>query len=791
MIQILAAFAATCTILTGLCKLIGVLQKWHRENKARREAMLAASAEPMDTISFAVSGPETAAVAQPVNNLPIPLTSIVGREEELAELRELLVSKGARLVTLTGPGGVGKTRLALEVAHEVAPSFPDGVVFVPLATVTECEDVLPALAGALDLQETGGSLIDALRDYMANKRMLMVFDNFENVMGCAPKLSALLSGAPNITALVTSRALLRLQGERQVIIAPLDAPATDVTSAADATANEAVRLFAERARDVQPNFEVTDANAAAVAEICRRLEGLPLALELAAARIKLLSPQDVLARLDSSLKLLTGGSRENTRQQTMRDAVAWSYDLLDDGERALFRRLAVFADSFTLAAAEGSFGDDEETGSVLDVVESLVNESLLQQTANGRLSMMGMVREFAQERLAASGEEPAARAHHASYFLRIATEGGPAMRSPLRELWTARLNDELPNLRLAFEWFLGNGEGEAAMRLAGSLRWFWMQRGWGGEGRRWAQRALNASSLEPTAGRAEALLGAGQLAIMQGDPRAARRALEQSVRIWRTVPGHAGLAEALCFLGNALENAEDPDAAQPCYEESLALHEKAGNRWGILHVLISLGLRMSQRRDYIGARARMEEALRIATECKDAWSYTHCLNHLGDLARCMGDYARAGDFYNQALVAFEAQGQRRVLPSMWHNIGYVELHKGDYAAALGRFRDAMSAFHEQADRRGVAECLIGIAAVYGDQGDWQRAARLFGAAEALLTREGTTIWPSNRPDYERAVARARTGTDEGNFYAAWVEGRGMSLDAALELALEPAETAAA
>jgi non-specific serine/threonine protein kinase len=613
----------------------------------------------------------------------------------------------------------------------------------------------------------------------------MVMDNFENVMACAPKLAELLSGAPNVSALVTSRAVLHLQGERQVVISPLAAPDEAVTSAAELINNDAVRLFAQRARDVQPSFELTAANAASVAEICRRLDGLPLALELAAARIKLLSPADLLNRLGSSLKILTGGSRENERQQTMRDAIAWSYELLDENDRGLFRRLGVFADSFTLEAAEGAFGDDEETGSVLDVVESLVDESLVQQVAGNRLSMMGMVREFANERLAAAGEEPAARAHHAAYYLRLVTEAAPNLRSPKRDLYVTRLTDELSNLRLAFEWFLGNEEGEAALRLAGNMRWFFMQRGWAGEGRRWAQRALNSASLERTAGRAEALLAAGQLAIIQGDHRAARHSLEQSVRIFRGLTEQRSLAEALCFLGNALESSEDPDAAQPYYEESLALHEKAGNAWGSLHVMMSLSLRSAQRHDYESAARMMNDCILRAKACGDVWTYAHALNHLGDVYRCQGNYVHAGELYNEAMTSFEAQGQRRVLPSMWHNLGYVALHAGDYTTALARFRESLAMYQDQNDRRGIAECLAGVAAVFGAMGDWQGAARLFGASEALLQAAGTTLWPSNRPDYERSVTTARARTDEGNFYAAWVEGRSMSLEAALDLAKEP------
>ena len=328
-------------------------------------------------------------------------------------------------------------------------------------------------------------------------------------------------------------------------------------------------------------------------------------------------------------------------------------------------------------------------------------------------------------------------------------------------------------------------------RLAGRLRWFWMQRGWAGEGRRWAQRALKVASLERTAGRAEALLAAGQLAIIQGDHRAARHALEQSVRMFRGFEEPRNLAEALCFLGNALESSEDPDAAQPYYEESLAMHEKAGNAWGSLHVMMSLSLRLAQRRDYAGAAKLMNDCIVRAKACGDDWTYAHALNHLGDVSRCQGDYSRAGELYNEALVSFEAQGQRRVLPSLWHNLGYVALHAGEYTAALARFRESLSMYQEQNDRRGIAECLAGIAGAFGAIGDWQRAGRMFGASEALLKAAGTTLWPSNRPDYERNVATARALTDEGNFYAAWVEGRAMSQEAAVELAKEPAEPVAA
>jgi len=786
-LQVLAASAATVTISTGLVKLVGHILKVRREAKQARLQLMEA-AERLEGAESEASIPAPELPPSPFNNLPSPLNELVGREDELRSV-DALLQEGARLITLAGPGGVGKTRLAVEVGHELADEFTDGVAFVSLANVRDPQLVIPTVASTLGLRESENtSTLESLKSHLRRKQMLLILDNFEGVAGAAPQLAELLQACPLLTVLVTSRALLHLRGEQQVSVLPLPVPPAE-GPLEDIAANESVSLFVHRARAANPSFRLTEANAPYVAKICRHLEGLPLAIELAAARTRLLTPQHLLEKLGDRLSLLTGGSPEVARQQTLRNTLAWSYELLPEPERTLFRRLGVFAGGVCLKTAEemadvlaGAAAPD-----MLERIASLVDNSLLvQQDADGaaRFYMMETVREYALEQMEARDELPAVSEAHARYFLKLAKEAEPELRGRDQVYWINLLDREVGNLRAAFEWFLRQGQAQQALDLMGTLRWFWAVRGTPAEGKRLTARALSAPGAEArTAAKAKALLAMGIFANFQGLPGEARFPLEDSIRIWRQVDDKEYLAEAIGFLGNALENSLDPQASDDLYAQSLALHKEAGDSWGMLHMAMTRGIGEFLRHQPDKAKQHFEYALGLAEEAGDAWTSAYAFNHLGDIARYKGDYEKARELYEESLKRFKAQSQAGPIASLRHNFGYLAIQSGDYQDAARMFLQSLELNRQQDDKRGIAEALNGLAAAIGRAGDWERSARIFGAAEAMLEATKAKIWPSNVPDYKRNVAAIQQlSGDEGAFMAAWQSGRKLGLEEALALA---------
>ncbi|HEX6606869.1 MAG TPA: tetratricopeptide repeat protein, partial [Chloroflexia bacterium] len=694
------------------------------------------------------------------HNLPVQPTPLIGRETELAAVAQLLRRPAVRLVTLTGAGGTGKTRLALQAAADRLEDLPDGAWFVNLAPLSDPALVPSAIATALDVREAPGrSLLQAVQDYLRDKRLLLVLDNFEQILVAASVVAELLAGVAGLQVLVTSRAPLHLRGEHEFPVPPLALPPGAAAPTVEGLGQyAAVRLFIASALAVKPDFTVTNATAPAVAEICARLDGLPLAIELAAARSKLLGPEALLARLERRLPLLTGGARDlPTRQQTLRAAIAWSYDLLDAEEQRLFRRLAVFQGGATITAIAAVCNADRDVAlDVLDSVGSLVDKSLLrQETAAGsepRFGMLETIHEYARERLGESGEEPALQKLHARFFLALAEATQPSYYNIRWREKLDRVEADYDNIRAALDWALEDAsheqtairKAELALRLAGALPTFWMSRGHLGEGRRWLERALaHSTALESIAARAKALTGAGSLAGLCGDNEQAIKHLEEALRLYDQLGDKSGMVDVLLYLGNARVGGGDLASQRALYEQSLALSRELDKKPGI----------------------------------------AASLNNLAALAQREGDYQRARPLYEESLALGRALEFSEISVTLCH-LGQIAHREGDYQAAGGYFREALLTARQAQDSLRFGLGLDGLAGIAGAMGQLARAARLYGAVDALHSAIGFTLQGVNRVEHERNLAAARAQLDAANWAASYSAGQAMALDEAVAYALE-------
>jgi predicted ATPase/class 3 adenylate cyclase len=764
------------------------------------------------------------------SNLPLHLTSFVGRAAEIAAITQALAS--TRLVTLTGSGGVGKTRLALAVATELVDQYPDGVWLVELAPLTDRGVVPGSVAQALGVrEEPGRPLVATLTDFVTDRRLLLVLDNCEQVVGaCAALTTALLGVAPGLQVLTTSREALRIRGERVYRVAPLAVPRPPLPGLAVLSDYEAVRLFIVRAQEVQPDFAVTDASAPAVVEICARLDGLPLAIELVAARSRLLSPEALLARLGERLRVATGGARDlPDRQRTLRATMDWSYDLLELAEQTLFARLAVFVGGCTPAAIEAVCDPEGELGiDALDGVQSLLDKSLVQRTdaAQGepRLVLLETVHEYARERLAASGEQQVLRDWHLAYYLALAEKAAPLLIGPEQGRWLDRLEAEHDNLRVALGWCTGGGGGaEAGLRLAAALGRFWSMRGQWSEGRYWLEQSLRAGTGGAAVLRAGALRAAGGLALYQSDFPEARARYEESLSLCRELGDRQGL-HGVINLGSVAAYQGDFRAARALFEEGLALGREAGDKRAMGIALYGLGNVAMYQGDYTGARACHEESLTLLQEVGDRDSIGYARGYLGTVARYQGDFPEARARYEESLSLFRELGDQQGMGDALYGLGFLAAHEGRFPEARALFEEHLTLRREMGDRFGVAEgldglgylafrqgddrrarslyteCLIrcqslgstrlttevleGLAGVAVAQGQAGRAAVLLAAAAALGEATGVPVPPSRRADYDRTVAAAGAALGEAAFAAAWTEGRALVPEGAIALALE-------
>jgi len=726
------------------------------------------------------------------SNLPAPGSAFVGRDTELAAAKTLLLRDEVRLVTATGPGGIGKSRLALEVARQVNEAFPGGVYFVPLAAVKDPGLLALAIVQALQIRETANqSPLEILREYLQNSLnapALLLIDNFEHMVEAAPALAELLAVAPKLKLLVTSRAALHVRDEHEFPVPPLALPDNRAKPSLEILAQcSAIALFVQRAAAVKPNFALTEENAPIIAEICLRLDGLPLAIELAAARIKLLSPAAMRSRLASSLQLLTGGARDlPARQQTLRQAIDWSYDLLSEPEQRLFRRLSVFLGGCTLEAVESVCDTKQDLGvDVLDGMSSMVDKSLARQIeqADGepRFVMLETISEYARGKIAESGEEAATRRSHAAYCLVLAEESGAEDTAENQAGWVDRLEIESQNLRAALEWLIETGHAEWGLRLGVALFRFWERHERLTEARDWLAKLLKMpGAAAPSSLRVRALFSAGVLASEQRDYPVAMELLTKSVELARQLQDPRTLAVSLNALAVVSREQGDLAAARALFEESLVYWKQLEDAQAVARGLSNLAGIANLQQDYQRARSLYEESLAIFRELGDRTGQAWALNHQGDVARDQGDSAAARSLYEQSLADFRELGDRWGVAGSLADLGNLAREQHDYRTADAQYRESLELFQELEHKRGIARLLESFACSAAAQSQPERGLRLAGAAAALRQSIGAPPTSEEQAKFERGLEPARKGLSTTAGRTAWLEGWVTPVERAIE-----------
>jgi predicted ATPase len=682
----------------------------------------------------------------------------------------------------------------LQAAADLLDDFPDGTFFVPLATLTEAELFLPAVAETLGVRESGEQpLGETLKDYLSERRLLLLLDNFEQVLGAAPAVTELLAGAPGLKVLATSRAPLGLYGEHEFPVPPLTLPDLRHPPPLERlTQYEAVGLFVERARALKPDFKVTNESAPAVAEICVRLDGLPLAIELAAARIKMLPPKAMLQRLTSRLKLLTGGARDlPERQRTLRGTIEWSHALLDEGEQLLFARLAVFSGGRTLEAIEAICDAEGDLPvEAFEGVSSLVDKSLLRQeegpNEEPRFVMLETIHEFAREKLGESAEAEEIKRVHAQYFLALVEEAYPELKGPDQLEWLERLEAEHDNMRAALTWALERIEVEVALRMGGALSWFWSVRGYQSEGRRWLEEALAMDGRGSPEVRAMALAGAGVLAEEQGDLDRAKEACQEGLELLANEAREASEAKLnlLECLGWVACLREEYGQARELYEESLALSREMSDTWWLANSLSNLASVSGFRGDSERASELYEQSMELFREQRDKQHLAYCLNNLAMVVCSQGDLRRAAQLTEESVALQRELGTRGSVSMGLCNLGWIALLQDDLGRAADLYRGSLSLSWDSGLNPLVQSALEGFACVAGAHGGVERAARLWGAAQALHETKNIPRDYDFLAEADARVSAVRSGMGEEAWEKAWRKGRAMTLDEAVSYALE-------
>jgi predicted ATPase len=740
----------------------------------------------------------------------------------------LLLRPEVRLVTLTGPGGTGKTRLSLAVGQELVERFPQGLFFVDLSPISDPALVATTIAHTMGVREGGGRPpIDNLKRYLYDKEVLLLLDNLEQIITAAPVVAELLAAAPKVKVMATSRIALNLRGEWEYPVDTLRVPPESATmDVVELLGYEAVQLFVQQAQAVRPSYELMAADAAAVAGITRRLDGLPLAIEIAAARTRMLPPRAVLKRLHQSLKLLVGGAADlPARQQTLRSTIDWSYNLLEPDEQTLFARLSVFVGGFTLESAEAVVNSD----GVLDLfssIETLLANSLLRRVDSAsdepRIDMLQTIREYAREKLVESGEAVRLHQRHAQAFLALAELAAPALQGPDQLAWFERLEMEHDNLRAALTWIQAAGSGEDGLRLTAALSWFWYVRGYESEGRRWLESALEQGADAAIPLRVTALNALAGLELHQEDFKTQRAHLEKALALARSAGDKRSIANSLYLLGHVMLYDDDLTTAFQLTEESLALARELGDGLLLGRVLWDWAQVLFKAGDLDRARAVLEESLMLLRERGDLVNIAAALYLLGEIVAAQGDLEQAAALYHDTLVLLRRlnfkQGHAWLLKSMgelaWSRAeydeaaellamsldlfrelgekfgaavtlykgGYVALHQGILARAEALLEEGLALYQEFGNRWGIAHCLAGFGALALARAQPEQATRLLGAASALLAAIDHHLEHPDSAVYDDSLAKVRDQLDEAAFAAAWAEGQAMTMEEAIACA---------
>jgi predicted ATPase/class 3 adenylate cyclase len=784
--------------------------------------------------------PKEAAEGESIGPTPSNLprqTPLVGRKDQIESAWPVLLRRSVRVLTLTGPGGIGKSAMGIEVARSLLESFPAGVYLVSLASISDTTLVLPAIAEALVVKEQPRKpILETLEDAIGQKQELLILDNFEQlVASSAHYITELSDSCPRLKFIVTSRKPLHITGEHEFAVPPLQVPSLKkLPPLGDLSQNPSVALFLERSRTMKPDFDITEENAQDIAEICTRLEGLPLAIELAAARVRILPPGMILSRLGSRLGFLTGGPRDaSARQQTLRNTIAWSHDLLDESERKLFRRLAVFAGGFTVEDVEGVCAVDNDLN-VLDDITGLVENSLVRRLDRGtgeergadeyRFDLLESIHEFAAECLKKSNELNATEEARTSFFLNLAQKTEPKLNGPDAVRWLATLESEHDNMRASLAWCIDRREAEKGLRLAGALGSFWEVHSHLREGRQWLDAVQKIEPLEPSQEIIKVLVKDGVIAVHQGDYKgahdllseahsfslragdrsgeahslrglafvASRRAdfqraaslYEESADLFRGIRDDLGRANALKGLGWSLHNLGDAARAKATLMESVEIFRRLGDRYNLAVCLNLLGQAGMKTDDYNTNRSLLSEGIAISEELHDRRMVGIALMNLGELARLHGRYSDSIPIYRNSIGIFTETGERSSLAGCYHNLGHSLLREGQDLESKRSFVKALNILKELGEQTGAASCLAGLAGVAQSQGEPERAAKLLGAAEAILERNGARLDPLDSTEFERYLSMAKGRLGPERFLAEEKVGREMTFEKAIEYALE-------